>query len=745
MKIRRFIVAMLAVCITIAGLSGCSTKKAGGKSGDDGKGRYVEKEIELPLKENEEAVGLVKGEEKGAVLFALNQADSTYLAYHYDGNAFTEGDASWLTHAGQSKDRLIKVIRGEDGNLYALFSDSEGRSYVAKDAGDGSSQTIDIPALGMDSGEMYPYITNICVDKEGNIFLADLLTGETAMYEQGTGEKIRSFVSGQSLNVAAMPMDVKDNKILLSGSEDGELFCYDTESGNELDKTVYADMDLGGIVKLGDSDDCIYADSKGLHHLTLGGSISEDLIGQNTSGFGAAQASIVDMVEAVKGEYTLLFSNQSISGSTTFKMYRYVYDKTAKAKPSQILTVYGLNESSAVRQAIAKFQEDHPDVGIEYKTGNVGEGTGTKADSIRALNTELLGGSGADILMLDGLPADSYIEKGVLADLGSLLKEIEKKSEIMDNIVGPYKKEGKIYQIPTRYGIPILAGSGDKTEIFKSSDALTAYIAEHGWENVFEKTNREAVMRLLLNIYYRDIINDKQQIDTKLLSKLIEAAGKVKESDDNTGLSFYGEDGGQEESDWDVGGAGSMAEDGSISAHEIKGVMGMMMPFHYLRKMGAVPADVNEIYTPHDIVGINKASKNIELAEEFVKVLLSEEIQSVDIEGGFPVNMPAMKAWIDDIDEEPGENAAEIGISSSASATDDGESGEPVEDIIRLPSRSEVQSLAEMGKKLAVPVQKDDIIGEMILDGAKTYFDGSRSAEEAAADIAEKADTYLSE
>ena len=126
-------------------------------------------------------------------------------------------------------------------------------------------------------------------------------------------------------------------------------------------------------------------------------------------------------------------------------------------------------------------------------------------------------------------------------------------------------------------------------------------------------------------------------------------------------------------------------------------------------------------------------------------MLLSEEIQSVDIEGGFPVNMPAMKAWIDDIDEEPGENAAEIGVSSSASATEDGERGEPVEDIIRLPSKSEVQSLAELGKKLVVPVQKDDIIGEMILDGAKTYFDGSRSAEEAAADIAEKADTYLSE
>ena len=56
-----------------------------------------------------------------------------------------------------------------------------------------------------------------------------------------------------------------------------------------------------------------------------------------------------------------------------------------------------------------------------------------------------------------------------------------------------------------------------------------------------------------------------------------------------------------------------------------------------------------------------------------------------------------------------------------------------------------MKSLAETGKKLTVPVQKDDIIREMILDGAKTYFDGSTSAEEAAEDIAEKADTYLAE
>ena len=45
-------------------------------------------------------------------------------------------------------------------------------------------------------------------------------------------------------------------------------------------------------------------------------------------------------------------------------------------------------------------------------------------DDIRTLNTELLGGNGADVLLLDGLSAESYIEKGILADLTDLADEL---------------------------------------------------------------------------------------------------------------------------------------------------------------------------------------------------------------------------------------------------------------------------------------------------------------------------------
>lgn len=47
----------------------------------------------------------------------------------------------------------------------------------------------------------------------------------------------------------------------------------------------------------------------------------------------------------------------------------------------------------------------------------------TEADALRTLNTEILAGSGPDILRLDGMSTKSYLEKDVLLDLSDLLTE----------------------------------------------------------------------------------------------------------------------------------------------------------------------------------------------------------------------------------------------------------------------------------------------------------------------------------
>ena len=77
--------------------------------------------------------------------------------------------------------------------------------------------------------------------------------------------------------------------------------------------------------------------------------------------------------------------------------------------PCQNLTVYGLNLESTdtIRQAASMFQLTHPDVRVELIDGQTDSGGTTDSDTIRSWNTELLGGNGADILVLDGLPVQS--------------------------------------------------------------------------------------------------------------------------------------------------------------------------------------------------------------------------------------------------------------------------------------------------------------------------------------------------
>lgn len=80
----------------------------------------------------------------------------------------------------------------------------------------------------------------------------------------------------------------------------------------------------------------------------------------------------------------------------------------------------------------------------------------TAEDAVKALNTEIMAGKGPDVLCLDGLPLDSYLSKGMLADLSDTLKAAEEKEEFFNNITRAFEKDGKIYAIPTRFRTPFL-------------------------------------------------------------------------------------------------------------------------------------------------------------------------------------------------------------------------------------------------------------------------------------------------
>ena len=64
------------------------------------------------------------------------------------------------------------------------------------------------------------------------------------------------------------------------------------------------------------------------------------------------------------------------------------------------------------------------------------------------------------MLVLDGLPVESYIEKGVLEDLGDMITPMAESGELYPNIAENFTgSDGSVYQFPVRVGIPVIYGN----------------------------------------------------------------------------------------------------------------------------------------------------------------------------------------------------------------------------------------------------------------------------------------------
>jgi len=205
--------------------------------------------------------------------------------------------------------------------------------------------------------------------------------------------------------------------------------------------------------------------------------------------------------EGEQEEYYAVYNTGSGPG---YSLKRYAFDKNVASVPEKEITVYSLTENKTIRQATALYQSENPDTKVNYVVA-MEEEDGNVTDYIRALNTELLAGNGADVLVLDGLPVDSYIEKGVLADLKVLVKPLEESGELLNNITGCYEKDGKVYNIPIRFSFPVIAGKPDAIQAADSLANIVNYIKQTDNKPYLKSTTYKRLLEDYLSLYFADI------------------------------------------------------------------------------------------------------------------------------------------------------------------------------------------------------------------------------------------------
>ncbi|MCI8887350.1 MAG: carbohydrate ABC transporter substrate-binding protein [Hungatella sp.] len=703
------------------------------------KGRYRETEVKLPEEiENQTFLWFGRGEEGRLELFTM-EWDTAWGAQSSVADSFRYvcKDGTWEKSEDwpggkAAKDRGLDPIcieYGLDGHFYIGGVDESYRFHLLKMEEDGTAnellEEVFLPAEGSTYGMVPPRIQ---VLENENILIYDYW--EVYLYEP-SGRRLLSITKDFS-GTTSDARGFYENQEFVT-MQDGKGVRYDLKTG-KITETIDCEEVTGdrehSEFLFGDGAGGIYmAAEAGLSHINRGGTMWEVLIDGSLTHMGMRSLSLRGFGAGDHDDYYGVFSEEGKG----VRLFHYEYDPDMAAVPPSSLTVYSLQDNSTVRQAASQFQSQHPDVRVEVRTAVESGGTATE-EIIQGLNTELLSGKGADILILDGLPIEAYVEKGILMDIRDIMAELENSGDMLNNILGGFKEtDGCVYMIPARIGFPMIIGEEKAVNAYSGLKAMTEY---QGEKPLLAVENYENLLRMTAFVRYEELFGTEKGLADR--DTLIWYLKSVKAIGEASGCqtSFTKE---EMEAMWvsnHVAPTGIVGRSTSYDAGRcdsgleyMDGYGGLLIPaavrdLHPESKMVAA----GSVYMPSAMAGINNATANEELAKEFIRCLLSYDVQKEELYDGLPVNKKALKA-IAEVDKpySTGVGNGDYHISAE------------------YPSLEVRMEVADMTEHLTVPAILDETVMDMVAEGSMEYFDGRQSVEEAADGILRKLAIYLAE
>lgn len=433
-----------------------------------------------------------------------------------------------------------------------------------------------------------------------------------------------------------------------------------------------------------------------------------------------------------------------------YNIYTYSYSEELANKELEEITIYSLYENNSIKKYGARYQNDNPNIVINYEVG-ITEGSGqTENDAIKTLNTELMSDNAPDILILDGLSSQNLIKKGMLEDITDIVNN--KKESLFENILQPYFIDDKIYALPLRVKVPIVFGEEDKINEFSK---LTNSLINN--ENTNKRIFGAYVPRDILNLMYN--INSDKLVNGNNIN-----INEIKLFLENMKVLYDNEKSNINEDEYN----NYLDHMSQMSSNDIKEMSKYMYsekpldPIEILRpensklQFGYISSfdDIVDIYRvvlecenltyntyegdnkflPKDIVGIALRSNKKEIAKNFISYLIDEKMQKIDNWTGIPINKNALLNIYN-------KNVGNDNLSTSGIIGD----GYEIWLSPAWPSEDEYNKFYNIINSLKTPINIDSYISEVIIDAGEEYLMDEVSLDEAIDKINTNLELYLIE
>ncbi len=669
------------------------------------------------------------------------------------------GDEEGLSEGGEedlSGDAEGVSESGEDENSEESDSVFDLSPECALVRADGTVVPV---SLSLTEDEMYA--NRIWLTGEGRAFITTLGDIIYEVKEDGSSEEF--------LRAEGRPMLIqfRDNIMLIDGYDFEAPLLYDMEKEEYVEDGVLSDF-----VKNNGSDrqfnggswyDIFYffgeeelylAGDRGLYRHWAGQEEMEQLIDGSLSRLGSPKYGIKGMVMLENDVFLAVFN----SGKTV----RFTYNPDMPSMPEECLKVYSLEDSYGMRTAISLYQIANPNVRVEYEVGR-GEDSGvTREDALKKLNTRIVAGEGPDVLLMDGLPVDSYIEKGLLLDLNEFLEGVFKEEEFFENLVRAFAHEGSVYMVPMQAGFPVMLGREGYVSQMKdlsAVDEMEKMREDYPEKDILGTCSEIALMKIFSVSSEPAWKKENGEIDEDAVAEFLTQMKRIYDAQmDGIGQKWV--DRFESTSDWYAEEIGENWEYNlgfyGLNTLDYVGEYTRFMagmttyPYGYYDITSAAKTEgfedtvlapmagqCSNVFAPDTILGINAASEKKELAEDFLKEFMGKEVQMSL--GGFGINKAAFDELLTVDKEELGENNQ---YGSMAMMDED---GVEVSLDVYYPEEEELKALKNRMESADTPYMADIVFEQAIFEEGEEYIRGNQSLEETLKEIRNQLAIYMSE
>lgn len=420
------------------------------------------------------------------------------------------------------------------------------------------------------------------------------------------------------------------------------------------------------------------------------------------------------------------------------------------------LTIAVVTKDMYLDTAVKKFEELHPGVSVEVKeytssTSEKGEGVraadpGDIEKYVTTMNTQLMSGQGSDIILLNNLPYQTYADKNLLVDLSGLMQSDQSfdSSKYYQNIFEALKYKDKLYGLPVNIGIDVIAA--DKTLLADSQ----VQIDDSNWDwHDFVKT-AEKVMNDNQNgrtqeMYALAGMDEKRLITTLVKENYGNLVDPEKKTANFTGqefldllnLSKYLIDHKLVNTDIDQTNIMDMAARGKLVFNFTS-----LTGFFHLQAAKAIFSESvqllrppgNVFFSTDSMYGISSKSSNQELAWEFLKFLVSDDMMT---QGGMPINKSVLPQIAQNFTQAIQTRGGKMIIK------DDGIPGQSI--TMQPPTQEDVDYMENLLSQANVYIGTDQKIISIVQEETAAFLTGQKTAETTAQLIQDRVSTYLNE